>query len=84
MRLSGGQRQRIAIARALIHGAKLLVFDEATTALDPESEAFVLAAIEALRGRATVLAISHQPALTECGRPDLPNHRWKMYGDRSL
>ncbi len=64
MRLSGGQRQRIAIARALIHGAKLLVFDEATTALDPESEAFVLAAIEALRGRATVLAISHQPALT--------------------
>jgi ATP-binding cassette subfamily C protein len=63
MRLSGGQRQRIAIARALIHGAKLLVFDEATTALDPDSEAFVLAAIESLRGRATVLAISHQPAL---------------------
>jgi len=64
MRLSGGQRQRIAIAHALVHGAKLLVFDEATSALDPESEAFVLAAIEALRGRATVLAISHQPALT--------------------
>lgn len=64
MRLSGGQRQRIAIARALVHGAKLLVFDEATTALDPKSEAFVLRAIEALRGRATVLAISHQPALT--------------------
>ncbi len=63
MRLSGGQRQRIAIARALVHGAKLLVFDEATSALDPESEAFVLTAIEALRGRATVLAISHQPAL---------------------
>ncbi len=63
MRLSGGQRQRIAIARALVHGAKLLILDEATTALDPKSEAFVWAAIEALRGRTTVLAISHQPAL---------------------
>jgi ATP-binding cassette subfamily C protein len=63
MRLSGGERQRIAIARALVHGAKFLILDEATTALDPKSEAFVLEAIEALRGHTTVLAISHQPAL---------------------
>jgi len=65
MRLSGGQRQRIAIARALVHGAKLLILDEATTALDPKSEGFVLAAIEALRGDTTGLAISHQPALED-------------------
>jgi ATP-binding cassette subfamily C protein len=62
-RLSGGQRQRIAIARALVHGAKLLILDEATAALDPESEHAVWSAIERLRGRTTVIAISHQPAL---------------------
>jgi ATP-binding cassette subfamily C protein len=62
-RLSGGQRQRIAIARALVHGAKLLILDEATAALDPKNEAAVWATIERLRGRTTVLAISHQPAL---------------------
>ena len=62
--LSGGQRQRIAIARALVHGAKLLILDEATAALDPQSEAGVWSAVQRLRGRTTVLAISHQPALT--------------------
>jgi len=62
-RLSGGQRQRIAIARALVHGAKLLILDEATAALDPENEAAVWSAVERLRGRTTVIAISHQPAL---------------------
>jgi ATP-binding cassette subfamily C protein len=61
--LSGGQRQRIAIARALLHHPLLLILDEATAALDPVSEAVVWKAVESLRGRTTVIAISHQPAL---------------------
>jgi len=61
--LSGGQRQRIAIARALVHEPRLLVLDEATTALDPETEALVCASLRELRGQVTMLVISHQPAL---------------------
>jgi ATP-binding cassette subfamily C protein len=61
--LSGGQRQRIAIARALVHQPRLLILDEATAALDPESEAAVWEVVSRLRGKTTVVAISHQPAL---------------------
>ncbi|NQZ95502.1 MAG: ABC transporter ATP-binding protein [Myxococcales bacterium] len=60
---SGGQRQRIAIARALVHQPALLILDEATAALDPESEALVWSTLVRLRGRTTVIAISHQPSL---------------------
>ena len=62
-KLSGGQRQRIAIARALIHKPCLLILDEATTALDPKNEAIVCETLRGLKGKLTILAISHQPAI---------------------
>lgn len=64
-KLSGGQRQRIAIARALVHQPKLLILDEATTALDPVNEAAICETLGQLRGDLTILAISHQPAILD-------------------
>lgn len=61
--LSGGQRQRIAIARALVRTPQLLILDEATASLDPESEAALCQTVQRLRGTMTILAISHQPAI---------------------
>jgi ATP-binding cassette, subfamily C, bacterial len=62
--LSGGQRQRIAIARALVRGPKLLILDEVTSSLDPITEASLCSTLRELSGQVTVLAISHQTALT--------------------
>jgi ATP-binding cassette subfamily C protein len=64
-KLSGGQRQRIVIARALINKPRLLILDEATSALDPESEEVVRQTMEDLKGRLTILAISHNRALVQ-------------------
>ena len=62
-RLSGGQRQRITIARALVHKPQLLILDEATSALDPVSEADICRTLRGLKGKLTILAITHQKAL---------------------
>ena len=58
--LSGGQRQRIAIARAFIRQAPILALDEATAALDAESEAQVQRAIDHLAEHRTVISVAHR------------------------
>ena len=63
--LSGGERQRIAVARALLRNPDVLVLDEATSALDWENEESLIRAVTGLRGRVTVLAITHRPAISK-------------------
>ena len=66
VRLSGGQRQRLGIARAVYKQAPLLVLDEATNALDPETEASLMHALDQLgdEGR-TIIVIAHSGRLIE-------------------
>ena len=64
-KLSGGQRQRIALARALVTNPHILILDEVTSALDPDTEAEIVNNIARLRGRYTIVAITHRPAWTK-------------------
>lgn len=61
--LSAGQKQRLALARALLRRPALLVLDEATSNLDGETEARIVETLTRLKGRMTILAVSHRPAL---------------------
>lgn len=62
-RVSGGQRQRIALARAFYYDAEVLIMDESTSALDKETADEIISELRQLKGKVTIVVITHQDAL---------------------
>ena len=60
VKFSGGQRQRVAIARALYMNPEILVLDEATAALDNETENALMESIDTLQGQKTLIVVAHR------------------------
>lgn len=69
VKLSGGQKQRLCIARAFLANPKVLLLDEATASVEPESEALIQAALERLmQGRTTVIVTHRLSLVRDCDR----------------
>lgn len=60
VKLSGGQRQRIGIARALYNNPSVLILDEGTSALDTETENYIMESVARLKGKLTIILIAHR------------------------
>ena len=60
MKLSGGEKQRVAIARVALKGARILIFDEATSSLDSRSENAIQKALKSVSADNTTLVIAHR------------------------
>lgn len=67
MKLSGGERQRIAIARALYDDPSILILDEASSALDAETEAEIMEGLRSLAGSLTILSVTHRTSVIQSG-----------------
>lgn len=63
VRLSGGQKQRISIARAFLANPRILLLDEPTSSVEPDSEAAIIAALDRLMAGRTTVLTSHRPSL---------------------
>lgn len=61
--LPGGVRQRIALARVLATEPRLILFDEANNSLDQASDGYLMEYLQSLRGKSTLLMISHRPSI---------------------
>lgn len=67
--VSGGQRQRLCLARALVGDPELLILDEPTSSLDPQSEQLIRESLQGLRGRLTLVVVAHRlTTLNLCDR----------------